>query len=580
MSSSSVITADFYGNNRSDGSESHDLERLRRLLMGKDYQELLILKGQLEDSEKYSEHVANVISEALTIRSGRDDSLSAALAPTVENAIHHSIEKNANHFADLLYPIMGPAIRKSIQETFNQMLDNVNQLLEQSLSPKSLGWRIQAWKTGKSYAEIVLLKSLVFRVEQIFLIHRNTGLLLKHVSQDESETKDPEMVSGMLTAIQDFVSDSFNTDQDSALDRLQFGNLTVFIEHGPSAILAAAVSGSPPIELKDMLSMQLEMLHQNYAPELKNYVGDNSAFEEVEGQLKNCLISQQQPTEKKPKWLTYLLLASFTGAGAYWFYLQHQKEQHWQQLLETIKAQPGIVLTETQKTAHGYLLRGLQDPLAKPATAFIPAELTEALNVGFDFRPYFSIEPEILNTRIQQSLQPPEGVELELNNGTLWARGKAEQAWFELFQQHALLIPGVDQIDTSYLKVLIPEKPKPPEDIVGKQIHKLENLSYLFESNDASVDTKRRDFQQIVSTIDTLYTQTLKNKQRLKITLQGHTDEKGTEERNQQLRKARAKNIRQTLIAQHIPAFILITNDNNKRPLMQKRTISFDVTVE
>lgn len=580
MNSSSVITADFYGNNRSDESNSHDLERLRRLLMGKDYQELLTLKAQLEDSEKYSEHVATVISEALTIRSKQDDSLSAALAPTVENAIHHSIEKNANHFADLLYPIMGPAIRKSIQETFNQMLDNINQLLEQSLSPKSLGWRLQAWKTGKTYAEIVLLKSLVFRVEQIFLIHRNTGLLLKHVSQNESETKDPEMISGMLTAIQDFVSDSFDTDQHSALDRLQLGNLTILIEHGPSATLAAAVSGTPPTELKDMLSMQLEMLHQDYAQELKNYVGDNTPFEKVQEQLKACLISQQQDAKEKPKWLAYLLLISLIGAGSYWFYQHYQKEQQWKQVLASVKAEPGVILIETEKTPHGYVLRGLQDPLAKPVAEVIPANINEQLNVGFDFRPYFSIEPEILNTRIQQTLQLPKGIELELNNSTLWVRGEAEQAWLDQFQQYALLVPGVEQVDTSYLKILAPIEPKPPEDLAGKQIHKLESLSYLFESNEANIQTERRDFQNIVSTIDTLYTQTLKNKQRLKISIQGHTDEKGTEERNKALRKARAENIRQALIKQHIPAFILISNHNNKQPLIQKRTVSFNVIIE
>jgi OOP family OmpA-OmpF porin len=577
---SSVIKADFYGNNRSDGTDAHDLERLRRLLMGKDYQALLALKTKLEDSEKYSEHVASVISEALIIRSKQDDSLSTALAPTVEHAIHHSIEKNANHFADLLYPIMGPAIRKSIQETFNQMLDNINQLLEQSLSPKSLGWRLQAWKTGKTYAEIVLLKSLVFRVEQIFLIHRNTGLLLKHVSQDESEIKDPEMISGMLTAIQDFVSDSFDTGQDAALDRLQFGNSTVLIEHGPSAILAAAVSGTPPAELKDMLSMQMEMLHQDYGQALKNYVGDNTAFKSVEKQLKACLVSQQQASKKNSNWLTYLFLIGAISAGSYWFYQHYQKEQQWQQALTTVKAEPGVVLIETKKTPHGYLLRGLQDPLAKPVAALIPAELSKQRNVGFDFRPYFSIEPEILNTRIQQTLQLPKDIELELNNNTLWVRGEAKQAWFDQFQQNALLIPGVEQVDASYLKILAPAKPKPPEDVIGKQIHKLENLSYLFESNDATVQTDRRDFKHIVSTIDALYTQTLKNKQRLKINIQGHADEKGTEERNKELRKARAENIRQALIHQHIPAFILIHNDNNKQPLIQKRTVSFNVIIE
>jgi OOP family OmpA-OmpF porin len=75
---------------------------------------------------------------------------------------------------------MGPAIRKSISETMQQMLENLNQLLEESLSPKSLRWRFDAWRTGRSYSELVLLNTLEFSVEQVFLIHRKTSLLIHH----------------------------------------------------------------------------------------------------------------------------------------------------------------------------------------------------------------------------------------------------------------------------------------------------------------------------------------------------------------------------------------------------------------
>ena len=75
------------------------------------------------------------------------------------------------------------------------MLENFNQLLEQSLSPKSLRWRFDAWRTGRSYSELVLLNTLEYEVEQVFLIHQETSLLIQHVYSEFAEKKDPDMVS-------------------------------------------------------------------------------------------------------------------------------------------------------------------------------------------------------------------------------------------------------------------------------------------------------------------------------------------------------------------------------------------------
>ena len=86
----------------------------------------------------------------------------------------------------------------------------MNQTLGRSFSAQGLKWRLEAWRTGKALREVVLLRTLVYRVEQVFLIHRETGLLLQHVSAGPRRaSQDADMVSGMLTAIRDFVQDSF-----------------------------------------------------------------------------------------------------------------------------------------------------------------------------------------------------------------------------------------------------------------------------------------------------------------------------------------------------------------------------------
>src|SRR5690606_28059021 len=158
-----------------------------------------------------------------------------------------SVQRNPQTLVDALFPVIGPAIRKSIREALASMLQTINQTLEHSLSPRSIGWRIEAWRTGQPFAQIVLSRTLLYRIEQIFLIDPRTGLLLAHVlSADLEDAQDGALVSGMLTAIEDFVEDSFGADEDETLESLQVGELTVWLEAGPYALLAAVIRGIPP----------------------------------------------------------------------------------------------------------------------------------------------------------------------------------------------------------------------------------------------------------------------------------------------------------------------------------------------
>jgi OOP family OmpA-OmpF porin len=54
----------------------------------------------------------------------------------------------------------------------------------------------------------------------------------------------------MLTAIRNFVEDSFNVAQGDSLDALRFGGLALWIEQGSEAILAGVIRGNAPKELR------------------------------------------------------------------------------------------------------------------------------------------------------------------------------------------------------------------------------------------------------------------------------------------------------------------------------------------
>ena len=206
-----------------------ELAQLKQILLGDEYEQLLALKDKFNNDKAFTALVANVVAEALKVRNEKDGRIDEVLAPTIDKALAGSINQDPKKLAESLYPIMGPAIRKSISETLQQMLENFNHLLEDSFSPKALRWRFDAWRTGTPYSEFIMLQTLDYQVEQVFLIHKESSLLIQHHFSDLVETQDPDMVSGMFSAIQDFIEDSFSTQEQDKLDTLRLGELSVLL---------------------------------------------------------------------------------------------------------------------------------------------------------------------------------------------------------------------------------------------------------------------------------------------------------------------------------------------------------------
>ncbi|HEY9779543.1 MAG TPA: hypothetical protein V6D09_05335 [Leptolyngbyaceae cyanobacterium] len=157
----------------SQETEEEAIAELRSLLFGAD------LQARLDNPKVLVEDVSAVLPEAIVLRTMQDEQLTKAAVPTVEQAIHTSVKQDLNILSDALFPVMGPAIRKAVSTALKTLTESMNQTLDQSLSPQSFKWRLEALQTGKSFAEVVILRTLVYRVEQVFLIHKQTSLVLQ-----------------------------------------------------------------------------------------------------------------------------------------------------------------------------------------------------------------------------------------------------------------------------------------------------------------------------------------------------------------------------------------------------------------
>ena len=212
-----------------DTDAESGLDELRSLIVGTTERRVERIQDRLDNPEQRADDISRVLPRAVSLSASRDGKLATALLPLTERAIRASIKKDRQVFVDVLFPVMGPAIRKAIAATIQGLIQNFNQILEQSFSIKGLRWRLEAFRTRRPFAEVVLLHTLVYQVEQVFLVHRESGLLIDHVVAKTAVTQNPDLVSGMLTAIKDFVQDSFGAAQEDTLDTFQVGRRKVRI---------------------------------------------------------------------------------------------------------------------------------------------------------------------------------------------------------------------------------------------------------------------------------------------------------------------------------------------------------------
>ena len=94
--------------------------------------------------------------------------------------------------------------------------------------------------------------------------------MLNHVVAPTVATQDPDMVAGMLTAIQQFVRDSFSSKETEALGSLNIGDLEVWLEESPDAVLAAVIRGHAPADYRVEMNEALENIQRHFGPRLRN----------------------------------------------------------------------------------------------------------------------------------------------------------------------------------------------------------------------------------------------------------------------------------------------------------------------
>jgi hypothetical protein len=268
------------GSSSQPPQDDPSLETLRDILFARYRQQIAQLEADIDDLER---------------RVSDKDTLTAIVTPIIGDAIRRKIRDSRDEMVEILYPIIGQTVVRAVREAIRDLARSIDAQMRTSFSPSAIWWRLRARVSGVSDADVALREALPFEIAEVFLIHRETGLLLWHVSHDPAASPDSDLISGMLTAIRDFVQDAFGWEREGQLDEIQYGERRILIEATQLAYLAVVVDGIEPPGFRE--EMRERILEITYAHDgtLRQYEGDSAPLATVEGTLRSLVVGAEPP---------------------------------------------------------------------------------------------------------------------------------------------------------------------------------------------------------------------------------------------------------------------------------------------
>jgi hypothetical protein len=238
----------------------HQLEELRQVLLKPDAL-----------ATRISPLLVDILAEH--VQESRDE-IAQAIAPAVGEAIRRQVYQAREDVIDALYPVIGQMIARAMTEAVRNLAQSIDTRVRHGfqlfLDPRY--WRARLH--GVSSSEFRLRAILPFSIHEIFLIQRDSGLLIYHYSSDPTH-QDREIVSGMLTAIRDFAREAFGRGESGELGAIGYAEQHIVLEAGGAAYLAVVIEGVEPPDYRETMRRALVQIHEPHYDALRHFDGSN-----------------------------------------------------------------------------------------------------------------------------------------------------------------------------------------------------------------------------------------------------------------------------------------------------------------
>lgn len=238
-------------------SEKHQLEQLRDILLSDDRRELEELRRILDEREALAERVGPIIEEHLEYLRHH---FPQQYEKVIEKIIDARLKSSQEELISIIYPKLGKLIRKYIANEFRLLRERIDKQLKRN--------PLAFWRRNRgSSADQVLAAISAGAIQEVYVVSRESGLLLGSASS--SETADKDMIAGMLTAIKAFAEDAFHRT-DEELQSIQYGSYQLLIHNFYNYYIALAVSGNLSEAERDALTAEiLDFAEKNLQGDLR-----------------------------------------------------------------------------------------------------------------------------------------------------------------------------------------------------------------------------------------------------------------------------------------------------------------------
>jgi outer membrane protein OmpA-like peptidoglycan-associated protein len=260
-------------------------------------------------------------------------------------------------------------------------------------------------------------------------------------------------------------------------------------------------------------------------------------------------------------------------------------EDQWQAYVARLRAEPGIVITQSEARDDKFIVSGLRDPLAIDPLKLLGEAGIDPARVEAHFDPYQGLEPQFVLKHLQAFLSPPPGVTFAVDGDRIVAQGSASSPWIARAREAGRLLPaGAPIFDLSAVRNI-------SEGALGKLRDTIQAHNILFDNNvslpkvgqDAILDQLAGELTELATMSSNLHVVT-------RVTLTGHSDDKGGGTSNLSLSLARAEAVRALLKKRGVDPDLLAVRgagplepleaDTSEAARSANRRVSFSVGIE
>lgn len=268
------------------------LAQLRDILLTDDRAEIERLKSLLREQDKLTAATKETLEEKLDYLRLN---FPKEYKKTVARIVDDRLKESQGEVIDLIYPVLGNLIKKYIDHQFQLLRENIEAQI------KSTKRRLNFWRiikdryNGVNRADLILAEARPLVIHQVFLIEKNSGIVLAQASREESI--DAESVAGMMTAIKSFAEDAFKRGEEM-IDLIQYQQSKILIQNYLSYYLALV--GEGPLTTTDRAKLvdKLELFMMQEFIQVQNRRNQPNFYEELSAEIDRWFIHPVLAIEK------------------------------------------------------------------------------------------------------------------------------------------------------------------------------------------------------------------------------------------------------------------------------------------